>query len=70
MKDEVYYGTVKYYNPTRGFGFLRADSGAEYFYHASGLKNGFVPAEGEKVSFQLGSNLKGPLALQVSKKIE
>jgi cold shock protein len=64
---ELHTGSIKYYNSTRGFGFIRDDLGPEYFYHASGLINGFVPAEGERIQFIVGENKGKPIAKEVTK---
>jgi cold shock protein len=42
MFDEI-HATVKYYNSTRGFGFVRLADGREIFVHASVLKRAGLP---------------------------
>ena len=48
-------GTVKFFNSTRGFGFISPENGEkDVFVHASALESSGVPAlkEGDKVSFR------------------
>jgi len=47
-------GTVKFYNGSRGYGFIQPDSGdKDVFVHASALERAGIPtlSEGQKVSF-------------------
>ena len=61
-------GKIKKLVPDRGFGFIAADDGVEYFFHRSGLEpnldfdrlNG-----GEPVQFEIQSSQKGPRAHRV-----
>ena len=32
-------GTVKFFNPTKGFGFIKTEQGEEIFFHKSNVKN-------------------------------
>lgn len=64
-------GTVKFFNYTKGFGFIKDDeTGREIFVHQSGIGNLRIE-EGDKVSFELGENEKkpdkGPVAINVKK---
>ncbi len=46
-------GTIKWYRPEKGFGFLIPDEGGnDIFLHVSGL-NGFVPKEGQTVTYDV-----------------
>lgn len=62
-------GKVKFYNPTKGFGFIIEDgSGAEIFVHATGLKEGTRINENDRVTFEISEGKKGLNAVNVEKK--
>ncbi len=57
-------GTVKFFNGTKGFGFITEDdSNTEYFVHVSGLIDQIN--EGDKVEFELTEGKKGMNATNV-----
>ncbi|RAU81786.1 cold-shock protein [Pontibacter arcticus] len=57
-------GTVKFFNDSKGFGFIKdADSGQEYFVHISGLVN--EVRENDEVTFDLQEGRKGLNAVNV-----
>ena len=57
-------GTVKFYNESKGFGFIKdADSQKEYFVHSSGLKESIQ--ENDEVTFDLQEGKKGLNAVNV-----
>lgn len=61
-------GTVKWFNESKGFGFITQDNGgADVFVHFSAIQgSGFKTlAEGQKVSFDLQNGPKGPQASNV-----
>jgi cold shock protein len=60
-------GTIKKVVHDRGFGFIRAQSGEEIFFHRSSLKQGNFDslAEGHQVEFDLERGEKGPRASNV-----
>ncbi|MFT2110059.1 cold-shock protein [Marinomonas sp. 2405UD68-3] len=66
--SEVVTGTVKFFNETKGFGFITQDKGADVFVHFSAINsNGFKTlAEGQKVEFQVTQGKKGPEAQNVT----
>ena len=52
-------GTVKFYNASRGFGFIeQADGGPDVFVHATAIEKAGLPglAEGQKLSFEIATN--------------
>ena len=61
-------GTVKWFNETKGFGFIHADSGQDVFAHFSEIQsNGFkVLHEGQRVSFTVAQGKKGPQATGIT----
>ena len=57
-------GTVKFFNNSKGFGFIKDDaSDKEYFVHVSGLKD--QVKENDKVTFDLQEGKKGLNAVNV-----
>jgi len=59
-------GTVKFFNETKGFGFIKEDeSNKEYFVHVSGLVD--QVKENDEVTFELEEGRKGLMAVSVKK---
>jgi len=58
-------GTVKFFNETKGFGFIVADNGEEVFVHVSGLVDSI--REGDAVTFEKQQGKKGVNAVGVKK---
>jgi cold shock protein len=61
-------GTIKKLVADRGFGFIAAEDGVEYFFHRSGLDrtmNFDSLAGGERVEFDIEASQKGPRAARV-----
>ncbi len=57
-------GTVKFFNETKGFGFIKSDSSNEdIFVHVSGLIDEIK--ENDKVTFEVEQGRKGPNAVNV-----
>lgn len=57
-------GTVKWFNETKGFGFIEQKSGPDVFAHYSSIADtGFKTlTEGQKVEFTITQGKKGPQA--------
>ncbi len=62
-------GTVKWFNPKKGFGFISDEEGNDVFVHFSALQmDGFkVLDEGDEVEFEVIDGEKGPQAANVTK---
>lgn len=60
-------GTVKFFNDTKGFGFIAGDDGNEYFVHQTGLTDGTSITENDAVEFEVEQGDRGPKAVNVSK---
>jgi CspA family cold shock protein len=62
-------GTVKWFNESKGFGFITSEDGSDVFVHYSSIQsNGYKSlAEGDTVSFDTENGPKGPKAINVVK---
>lgn len=56
-------GVVKFYDETKRFGFIKADTGEDIFVHSSGLKQAIK--ENDKVTFETETGKKGVNAVNV-----
>jgi CspA family cold shock protein len=68
--DFVSQGTVKWFNESKGYGFITPDDGGQdLFVHFSEIKEeGYKTLrEGDEVSFEEGQGQKGPQATNVQK---
>ncbi|HAT28868.1 MAG TPA: cold-shock protein [Gammaproteobacteria bacterium] len=63
MSDKI-TGTVKWFNESKGFGFIEREGGPDVFAHFSAISgSGFKTlAEGQKVEFLVTDGQKGPQA--------
>ena len=62
-------GTVKWFNPEKGYGFIRQENGEDVFVHYSSISaDGFKSLEeGQRVEFEIAPGRKGPQATNVTK---
>lgn len=59
-------GKVKFFNDTKGFGFIAGEDGKEYFVHQTGLKEGTTLNENDAVVFEVEQGDRGPKAVNVA----
>ncbi|MGD8780063.1 MAG: cold-shock protein [Ignavibacteria bacterium] len=61
-------GTVKWFNSTKGFGFIQVEGNKDVFVHYSSIQGeGYRSLEeGQKVEFVMGEGEKGPVAQEVT----
>ena len=60
-------GTVKWYNPRKGYGFISGEDGKDVFVHRSSVPEGTYLNEGDKVDYQMEDSERGPQATNVKK---
>ena len=62
-------GTVKWFNNTKGFGFIERESGSDVFVHYNAIVGDGYKAldEGDRVEFTVVESEKGPQAQEVVK---
>lgn len=56
-------GTVKFYNESKGFGFIVTENGDEVFVHVTGLIDKI--SQNNRVEFEMAQGKKGPNAVNV-----
>ena len=63
-------GKVKWFNPTKGYGFIsRDDDAKDVFVHSSAVKAAGISdlAEGDSITFEVEEGAKGPSAVNLQK---
>ena len=63
-------GKIKWFNPTKGYGFIENDAGGkDIFLHVSALEQSGIDVleEGEAVSFEIGDNRGRENAINITK---
>jgi CspA family cold shock protein len=65
----AFEGMVKWFNESKGYGFIQQDNGTDVFVHYSSiLGDGFKTlTKGQRVRFEITSDEKGPKAVDVVK---
>lgn len=66
MSEKV-TGTVKWFNESKGFGFIEREGGPDVFAHFSAIQGGGFKTlnEGQQVEFVVSQGQKGPQAEQI-----
>jgi CspA family cold shock protein len=59
------YGTVKWFNKDKGFGFIMPDEGGRDIYFSSNNMDAEDLADGQRVAYELTMGRKGPEAIHV-----
>ena len=59
-------GNVKFFNESKGFGFIIADDGKEYFVHVTGLAEGVRLNDEDAVTFDVEEGDRGLKAVNVN----
>ena len=64
MSTQTNIGTVKWFNASKGFGFIEQETGPDVFVHYSNISSaGFKSlTDGQKVKFNVTQGKKGPQA--------
>src|SRR3546814_11505228 len=66
-------GTVKFFNTTKGFGFIAPEDGSkDVFVHISAVERSGMPplVEGQQVSFEVQADPRGPTAVNLQRSEE
>ena len=58
-------GKIKWFDAKKGYGFITQAEGPDVFLHASALRFGFKPAQGDAVEFEIEQGQRGPKAAHV-----
>jgi cold shock protein len=68
-REKMAEGTVKWFNDSKGFGFIEQDNGPDVFVHFSQIQgDGFKSlAEGDRVRFDVTQGQKGPQSANVQR---
>jgi CspA family cold shock protein len=60
-------GTIKWFNPQKKYGFIVQEDGRDVFFHVSSVVGDERLYEGDRVTFQVEEDARGPKAADVRK---
>ena len=62
-------GKIKWFNPTKGYGFIEKEGDKDVFLHVSALEEAGITTlkEGEEISFDIGENKGKENAINIKK---
>jgi len=58
-------GTMKWFNVTKGFGFIVGEDETDYFIHHSQIPEGLILKENDKIEFEVKETDKGKQACEI-----
>ena len=66
FKKHEYTGQVTYFKHDKGYGFIRASDGKEFFLHRTDISNQVTPEVGDRFKFNLGSKNRAIKAYKIN----
>jgi len=60
-------GTIKWYNPRKGYGFIQGEDGKDVFVHRTAVPEGTFLHEGDAIEYEVESSDRGPKATNIKK---
>ena len=62
-------GKIKWFNPTKGYGFIEQEGNKDVFLHVSALEEAGISTlqEGENIEFEIGDNKGKDTAINIKK---